>query len=117
MALNFIASNSSQVKSGPDADSVEEDGAMSTHERRFGHEFLGLLLPLGAKILFRPPTPMLKAQHNYAPKPRAGVFLGWHMLVGGKWSGDYWIGDLEDFEKGERNVRVYKLKGAVRPKR
>ena len=93
---------------------MKEDGAMSPHERRFGREFLGLFLQLGAKIIFRPPAPVFKAQHKFVPKSRASVFLGWHMLVGCKWSGDYWIGDLEDFESCERIVRAYQVKGVVR---
>ena len=97
MALNFIPSFWSSVKFGPDSDAVEENGNMSPHERRFGHEFLGQLLPLGCKVLFRPPTPVIKAQHKFAPRTMEGLFLGWHMLVGGKWSGDYWVVDLSDF--------------------
>ena len=88
---------------------------MSPHEQRFGHEFLGLLLPLGAKVSFRPPTPVLKAQHKLAPRTRAGVFLGWHMLTGGRWSGDYLVGDLEDFEAGSKNLLIYQIKELVQP--
>ena len=57
-------------------DPAEEKPFMSPHERRFGHEFLGLLLPLGAKDMFRPPTPVLKAQVKFAPRPLVGIFLG-----------------------------------------
>ena len=88
---------------------------MSPQERRHGHEFLGLLLPFGARVQYRPPTPVLKSQHKFAPKTRAGVFLGWHMLLGGVWSGDYWVGDLEDFEEGKQHVRVFQVKEVVRP--
>ena len=81
MALNFVPSSWSQVKLGLDTDAAEENPFMSPRERRFGHEFLGLLLPMSAKVMFRPPTPVLQAQHKFALKPRAGVLLGWHMLT------------------------------------
>ena len=104
MALNFVPSSWSQIKYGPERDPAEDEGAMSPHERRFGHEFLGPLLPFGVKVHFRPPDPMLKAQHEFAHKPGEGVFLGWHTHPGGVWSGDLWVGDLKE---GKENVRVY----------
>ena len=115
MALSFVPSAWSQVKLGLDRDLAGENPFMSPHEQRFGHEFLGLLLPLGAKVQFRPPTPVLKAQHKFAPRTRAGIFLGWHMLMGGRWSGDYLVGDLQDFEAGAKNVRIYQIKELVQP--
>ena len=90
-------------------DTAEDKPFMSPHERRFGHEFLGLLLPLGAKVMFRPPTPVLKTQHKFAPRTLPGVSLGWHMLMGGQWSGDSLVADLEDFQGVTRNVRVYQI--------
>ena len=88
MALNFVPSIWSKVKLGADHDPADDNGTMSPHERRFGHKFLGMLLPFGAKVRFRPPTPLLKAQHKFYVETSEGLLLGWHML-GGVWSGDY----------------------------
>ena len=56
-----------------------------------------------------------KTARKFAPKSKKGVFLGWHMLLGGKWSGDYLVADLADFEAGAPNVRVYKVKELIQP--
>ena len=36
------------------------------------------------------------------------------MLTGGRFSGEYYVGDLADFEAGSKNVRVYQVKELVR---
>ena len=88
---------------------------MSPHEVRHGAEFIGLLLPFGCEVGYLPLIPVRKAAHKFAPKSRKGVFLGWHMLLGGKWSGDYLVADLADFEAGAFNVRVYQVKELIQP--
>ena len=47
MALNFVPAAWTTVKLGPEVDPAEDNSNMSPYERRFGHEFLGLLLPYG----------------------------------------------------------------------
>ena len=37
------------------------------------------------------------------------------MLPEGVWSGDYWVGDLDDFQEGRENVRAFKFKEVTQP--
>ena len=88
---------------------------MSPRELRHGSEFVGLLLPFACEVGYLPSTHIRKAAHKFAPKSRKGIFLGWHMLLGGKWSGDYIIAELADFEAGIRNVRVCQVNELIQP--
>ena len=115
MALNFCPSSWSTIRVGPERDPAEEQGLLSPHELRHGSEFTGLLLPFGSEAGYLPPGYVRKAAHKFAPKSRKGLFLGWHMLLGGKWSGDYIVADLADFEEGRHNARVYQFKELIQP--
>ena len=43
-----------------------------------------------------------------------GIFLGWHMKSGVKWSGTYYVALKEDFEdenvKKSKNIPYYRVK-------
>ena len=41
--------------------------------------------------------------------------MGWHMLPGGSWSGDYFVADYADFAEARKNVRVYQVKELIQP--
>ena len=70
------------------------------------------------------PQPDALEKHNSSEaKTDQGIFLGWHILPGGIWSGDYYVAELlgengfyDDVNKRPRDVRVHRVKGVSMPK-
>ena len=60
--------------------------------------FPGKLIPYGARIDFLPPEPIRKLLPKFGTRGVPGVFLGWHMHPGGKWSRDYKVAALADLD-------------------
>ena len=83
---------------------------MSPHELRYAEIVTGLLLPFGCE-----PSHARKSVHKFALKARKRVFLGWQMLLGGKWSGGYLATDVNHFEDAKANVRVCQIQEVIQP--
>ena len=83
----------------------------SPHKLRFDKTFEGVRVPFGTLIDFKR-SPVKDAPQKFAPKTVPGVFLGYHLLPGGKWSGDYIAAELADFKNGllPKNVSIQRIK-------
>ena len=71
----------------------------SSWYQRFGEVFPGLEIPLGALIDFRAPKNLKKKLARFGLNAIPGIFLGWHMLAGGRFSGRYNVAPLVECEK------------------
>ncbi len=78
------------------------------HGRRHGEPFPAMLLPFGALVDFLP-TPR-KDGSVYDDKIEArmkpGLFVGWKLAPGGKWTGDYYVVDFQQFVAHLHDGRV-----------
>jgi len=82
------------------------------YELRHGVSFPGLLIPFGALVSFYPAGPRAKQLAKFEARQVDGIFIGYHMHSGGKWSGDYFVVSREDFTTvaNERDIHVQRLK-------
>ena len=73
------------------------------------------MVPFGALVDFRLPEPYLKALPKMASRALPGLFLGWHLHAGGRWSGDYLCSPLQDWEDSSqrKKVRIFRVKEIV----
>ncbi len=56
------------------------------------------LVPFGALVWYKPQVGHDKKYRvKFDPKGRTGIFLGWELQPGAKWSDKYYVADLEDF--------------------
>ena len=76
------------------ARNIESIEGLSPWESRFGgHKFQGPKIPFGALVDFKP-SPVRGGPPKFAPKAVPGIFLGWVLLPGGKWKGDFLAAQL-----------------------
>ena len=81
----------------------------SSWQRRHGNgAFSGLRILFGCLIDFKPSPTKGKATPKFAPKAVPGIFLGYHLLPGGRWRGDYEVAELSGFKckVGEQSSKV-----------
>ena len=80
-------------------------------KRHKGDPFSGPKIPFGALVDFKPsPVEKVKIQEpKFGPKGVPGIFLGYVLLPGGKWKGDFLVARLEDFRSA--NPRPYMSNG------
>ena len=71
------------------------DGSKSPWERRFGSPFGGVAWPFGASADYRVSRPS-EEPLKFEPVTRAGLFLGYFVQPGFRWSGDYMVIDLHE---------------------
>ena len=78
----------------------EEDGT-SPWFKRHGEHFKGQRIPFGAKVSFIPTTTSKvgKDVHKFAPTSVVGVFLGYELQVGERWTGRYRVAPLSEFDR------------------
>ena len=62
-----------------------------------GH-FKGTIIPFGALVDFRPPKPILNKFPKFEKRSMPGVFLGYYLMSGERWYGDFLVAPLNDFE-------------------
>ena len=90
---------------------VEGDSAWNKRHEQ-GH-FEGRIIPFGALIDFRPPKPILSNFSKFEKRSLPGIFLGYHLMSGERWYGDYLVAHLIDFKEpptgGVRICRVAEL--------
>ena len=70
-----------------------------------------------------PQPDVLKKHNSFEAKTDQGFFLGWHILPGGLWSGDYYVAELlgtngfyDDVNKRPHEVRIHRVKEVSMPK-
>ena len=95
-------------------------GQKNPYMLRHGRPTKAKAVPFGALLDFRPPEPILKKMPMMVPRGIPGLMLGYHMLTGGRWSGDYLVSPLSDWEeKGQdvsdqrRKIRIFRVKEIV----
>ena len=64
-------------------------GLSSPWEERFGTNFVGTSVPLGALVQYMPNREAGKAHLTFQPKLVDGIFIGYHTNTVGQWTGDY----------------------------
>ena len=74
------------------------EGKTSPWEKRFGSAYLGLRIPFGAGVRFAPPKPLAKRLPKFSPNAVPGIFFGWGVHPGGKWTGEYLVAHWLDFQ-------------------
>ena len=62
-----------------------------------GH-FNGPRVPFGALVDCLPSKYLRKKCPKFGPSAIPGLFVGWHMHAGGKWSGDILVVPLQDLK-------------------
>ena len=74
------------------------EGKPSPWEKRFGSAFSGLRIPFGAGVRLAPPRPLAKRLPKFSPNAVPGIFLGWGVHPGGKWTGEYLVAHWPDYQ-------------------
>ena len=77
---------------------VDSDGE-SPWRLRHKQAFKGQVLPFGCLVDFKSSPVKGKVAPKFAPKAVPGVFLGYHMLPGGRFHGDFWVASLASFKE------------------
>ena len=85
--------------------SQDEDGE-SPWLRRHGDNFKGNAIPFGCGVWFLP-APTKYDNPKAAPKRSYGIFLGYKLVPGGKWNGEYLVCDISDMLHADLNVEAY----------
>ena len=93
-------------------DDVDKEELCPWAVRHRGVPFWGLRIPFGSLCHFRPVQPKRDLLPEFAPRGIPGIFLGYHLLPGGRWKGDYLVADLNDFKKG-KHIHVQRSKEVV----
>ena len=76
---------------------VEGDSAWNRRHKQ-GH-FKGKIIPFRALVDFRPPKPILNMFPKFEKRSLPGVFLGYHLVSGERFYGDYLEAPLVDFQE------------------
>ena len=99
---------------------IMEYGSTPYH-RRFG-PFPGHVIPFGAQVQYAMPPGSSVASHEpnkpFAQKYHTGIFMGYRLHPGGKWSGDYEILDAEQLSAADstEGLHLKKVKDILKPK-
>jgi len=82
--------------------------------RRHGIPFPGHVVPFGALVDYIPQPDATKHMDPLDAKAIGGIFVGYHILPGGIFAGDYLVATLEDLSgninAGGRQVKVHRVK-------
>ena len=91
---------------------VKDNDGLTPYEKRHSCSFNGHLIPFGALVSFMPSGPRKEKLQKFGPRQVEGMFIGYHMHTGGKWSGDYLIVGKEDYvsTESERDIHVQRVK-------
>ena len=86
-------------------------GNNSPYFKRHGTIFQGKLIPFGALVDYLPLSKDgQKRTPQFAPRSSPGIFLGYHLNVGGIWGhshlrGDYYVAHLDDFKNSATRAK------------
>ena len=80
----------------------------TAYHRRFGTDFQGPVWPFGCEIKYKPISKDdLTHCHKYGDKMLPGIFVGYDIKAGGKWSGDVLVIDWDELQEAENVNEVY----------
>ena len=74
------------------------EGSSAWHQRHKKGQFNGEVIPFGALMDFRLPEQILSKFPEFGKRSLPGIFLGYHMMSGERWYGDYLVAPLIDFK-------------------
>ena len=98
---------------------MPHNGVSSWERKNKRGPFPGKLIPYGARIDFLPPDPIKKLLPKFGTRAVPGVFLGWHMHPGSKWSRNYKVAALADLDLTNpgrsKRVRVFRVREILVP--
>jgi hypothetical protein len=88
----------------------------SPYNKRFDKNFHGMSIPFGALVDFRRSNTR-DPVGKFTPKAVAGIFLGYHLQPGGKWSGDYIVVELQELkaQRHYKHASIQRVKEAAKP--
>ena len=88
------------------------DSESSPYCKTHGDEFDGALIPFGAKVIFRPAETKGVEKSKFEEPTITGIFAGYELAPGYKWSGTYRVWALDDFagESLAADVKLTKAK-------
>ena len=75
---------------------TEDEDGNSAWKSRFGESFKGKAITLGCGVWFLP-APTKYTNSKAGPTRSYGIFLGYRLVPGGKWNGQYLVADIDDF--------------------
>ena len=70
---------------------------VSPWEITHGNSFPGTLIPLGAKVILKPAETKQEGTSKMEPSAFTGIFVGYELRPGCKWSGIGMVWPLDDF--------------------
>ena len=97
---------------------TEDSYGISPWEQTHGSKFGGLRIPFGSKVYFMPSPTKGVNMAKMEPCAQIGIFAGYAMAHGYKWTGDYLVWLLDDFaELSLHRNAVIRSPKLVRPHR
>ena len=83
------------------------------NRRHMKGQFTKLRAPFGSLIDFESVPAKQKEELKMGPTAIPCIFLGWHLLAGGRWHGDFLVADLREFQSLARedwgNIAVQRV--------
>lgn len=121
LARNVLVKNSAKEASHDessegDIDVAEVFKGVCAYEAVHGEIFPGRLYPFGAGCAFKMHGPSGQNKMKFDVDAVDGVFLGYHLHPGGKWSKDYLVCSLDDFivhADDRRKIKVHRVREVV----
>ena len=101
------------------AENTHDYGGDCSYRKRYGVWSKAQRIPFGAIIDFKLPKKLEKQLPKFGPRGLPGLLLGYRTQPGGKWSGDYRVSPLCDWDSAKsttRNVRIFSVKEVTRPR-
>ena len=95
----------------------------SPYNRRHkkGH-FAGLQIPFGVEVTLLLQPHSVEQQHSFESKGIFVIFLSWHLLPGGVWSGDYLVAEALGDQGFQANInanthegKIHRIKEVMKP--
>ena len=81
---------------------------MAAYERRFAESFIVPIIPLGAKIEYKPARELdIQRLHAFGKKTHTGIFIGYVQHAGGGWTGDVRVIDWQEVEQAQRRTDIH----------
>ena len=94
----------------PKRKSVGADGDRSSPwEKTHEAPFPGKLIPIGSKVIFKPSAAKQDSPSKMEPAAITGIFAGYELTPGCKWSGMYMVWSLEDFAEMDLSTKSSSL--------
>ena len=85
----------------------------TAYQTRHDADFDGKLLPFGCLVHYKPASIREKESlQKFGPRMTQGIFVGYHLHSGGKWSGDYKVLDVNMYRDRPEHcaVHVHRIK-------